>query len=118
MRSARRGDPADRGSVTAEFAVALPAVLLLLAVLLGGIRLGGLQLLAQDAAADAARALGRGEGDAAVRSRLAGVLPGASLAVDRGGDLVCVHVGVPPAGLAALAPIRLAAHSCAHAAGG
>lgn len=110
MRWVRPAETGDRGSVTAEFAVALPAVLLLLAVLLGGIRLGGAHLIAQDAAADAARALGRGDGEAAV-------LPGAGLDVQRRDGLVCARVGVPSSGLAALAGVRLSGHSCAHAEG-
>lgn len=117
MRWVRPAETGDRGSVTAEFAVALPAVLLLLAVLLGGIRLGGAHLIAQDAAADAARALGRGDGEAAVRGRLAAVLPGAGLDVQRRDGLVCARVGVPSSGLAALAGVRLSGRSCAHAEG-
>ena len=51
----------DRGAVTAEVAVTLPVVVLVLAACLGSLGLATAQLRAQDAAADAARLLGRGE---------------------------------------------------------
>ena len=69
--------PADeRGSVVAEFAVAMPAVLLVLATALGGVQLAGLQLQAQDAAADAARSYARGESAGVVAGRLQRQVPG------------------------------------------
>lgn len=64
-----------RGAVTAEFAVALPAVLLLLALLLAGSAAGVTQLRLEEAARAGARALARGEDAAAVDAivrRLAG----------------------------------------------
>jgi len=103
----------DRGSVTAEFAVALPAVLLLLTLLLGAVRLAGLQLVAQDAAADAARSLGRGDGADAVRARLERQLPGARLSSSSDDGLVCASVEAPTSGPAALLGLRPAARSCA-----
>ena len=100
----------DRGSVTAEFAVALPAVVLVLAACLSGMRLAGDQLRVQDAAAVAARAAARG-GDAGVASRL---VPGSTTTrADRDG-LVCVRVSMPAADpLGALASMTLTASSCA-----
>ena len=44
----------ERGSVTAEFAIALPAVILVLACSLSGLQIAGQQLRLQDAAASAA----------------------------------------------------------------
>jgi len=100
----------DRGSVTAEFAVTLPAVVLVLAACLSGMRLAGDQLRVQDAAAVAARAAARG-GDAGVASRL---IPGSTTTrADRDG-LVCVRVSLPAADpLGALAGFTLTASSCA-----
>ena len=108
---ARRSD--ERGSAVAEFAVALPAVLLVLATVLGGVQLGTLQLRLQDASADAARSLGRGDSGPALASRLARQAPSARWSVTRPAGLVCVHLAAsaaPPAGLLGL---PVAATSCA-----
>ena len=71
-------DGLERGSVAAEFAVAMPAVLLVLATALGGVQLAGLQLQAQDAAADAARSYARGESAGSGRRAAARQVPGAA----------------------------------------
>ena len=93
--------------MTAEFAVAVPAVLLVLAACLGGLRLGAERLRVVDAAAQVARAAARGDDDAA---SAAGRI-GAAAEVRRSGDLVCadVRLAVPLLGL----PVPLAATSCA-----
>lgn len=54
------------GAVTAEFAVALPAVVMLLAMLLAGSAAGVTQLRLEEAARAGARALARGEEPASV----------------------------------------------------
>jgi len=103
----------DRGSAVAEFAVALPAVLLVLATVLGGVQLGTLQLRLQDAAADAARSFGRGDPTPAVASRITRQASSARWSVTRPAGLVCVHLvasAAPPAGLLGLSA---AATSCA-----
>ena len=56
----------SRGAVTAEFAVALPAVIMLLAMLLAGSAAGITQLRLEEAARAGARALARGEEPATV----------------------------------------------------
>jgi hypothetical protein len=69
-----------------------------------------------DAAADAARALGRGESAAeagAIADRVSG---GAALAVAEDGQFVCVTLRAPGRGI--LAPIELQAESCAVTGGG
>jgi Flp pilus assembly protein TadG len=74
-----------RGAVTAEFAVALPAVLLLLALLLSGAAAGVTQLRLEEAARAGARALARGEDPAAVEGivrALAGTTAAASVVAD------------------------------------
>jgi Flp pilus assembly protein TadG len=79
--------------VTAEFAVALPAVLLLLALLLAGAAAGATQLRLEEAALAGARALARGESPAvaeAIVSRLAGASATAAIAAD--GEWVSVTV--------------------------
>lgn len=103
----------ERGSATAEFAVVFPALLGVVALLLGGIQVAGLQLRAQDAAADAARGLGRGDSAAAVAARLERQLPGASLSSWLAGDLRCVRVEVVPTGPVAVLGLRARAGACA-----
>ena len=107
----RAGD--DRGSAVAEFAVALPAVLLVLATVLGGVQLGTLQLRLQDAATDAARSIGRGDLGPGVASGIARQAPSAAWSVTRPAGLVCVHLvasAAPPAGALGLSAT---ATSCA-----
>jgi hypothetical protein len=104
---------ADRGSATAEFALAFPAVLGVVALLLGGVQVAALQVRAQDAAADAARGLARGDASAVVSSRLDRQLPGATLSSWADGELRCVRVAVAPAGPVAVLGLRAVADSCA-----
>ena len=54
-------DSSEAGAVTAEFAVALPAVIFLLALLLGSIATGVVQLQLEESARVGARAAARGE---------------------------------------------------------
>lgn len=103
----------DRGSVAAEFAVAMPAVLLVLATALGGIQIAALQLRAQDAAADAARSYARGDPGSVVTARLSRQVPGASVARTTVGDLVCATVTATPTGPSARLGISVGATSCA-----
>lgn len=100
----------DRGSVVAEFAVALPAVALV--ILLGAGTLGACarQVRLQDAAADAARLAARGESDSRVHETVGSAGGGASATISYRGDLVCVTASTSSAGLL---PIGLSAVSCA-----
>lgn len=77
---------ADRGSVTAEFAIALPAVVAVLALCLSGLQIVGQQVRLQDATAAAARAAARGDPTAA----LARLVPGATATTRSDSDLTCV----------------------------
>jgi hypothetical protein len=103
----------ERGAATAEFAIALPALALILAIAVGAILVAGLQVRAQDAAADAARGLARGDSTGVVGARLDRHLPGASLESWREGDLVCVRVSIAPAGTVGLVGVRARGQSCA-----
>lgn len=94
----------DRGSITAEFAIALPAVIAVLALCLSGVQVAGQQLRLQDAAAVAARAAARGDGTAVVQ-RLS---PGSAVSQWTEGDLVCVGLTTPAAW-----GLTLTSHSCA-----
>jgi hypothetical protein len=112
MRSGNRGTEA--GSVTAEFAAALPAAVVVLALCLGGIQTVGQQVRLMDAAADAARLLARGDPPAAARERVARSVGAASFTVESEGDFRCVHLSATPAFLptrALGAPVT--ARSCA-----
>lgn len=112
MRSRSR---ADRGSVTAEFAIALPAVVLVLAACLGAGQAVALQVRVQDAAAAAARQLARGDPGAA-RALVSRLVPGASVTANPRADLVCATVAAHPGGL--LSAMWVTATSCALAEGG
>ncbi|HQG68802.1 MAG TPA: TadE family type IV pilus minor pilin [Rhodoglobus sp.] len=106
MRCRFRAD--DHGSVTAEFAVALPAVILVLAACLTGMQAVGQQLRLADAAAHAARSLARGESADVAAARAAREVPGASITQSADGDLTCV-TGSAPAALG----LTVTASSCA-----
>lgn len=104
----------DRGSVAAEFAVTMPAVLLVLALSVGALGAAVHQVRLADAAADAARALGRGEPVSSAGALSAQLAPGSTLTTSSEGDLVCAEVSRPwalPGGRAT--GIRLAARACA-----
>ena len=106
----RLGD--DRGSVVAEFAVALPALAVVVVLGAGILAAGARQVRLQDAVADAARLAARGESADRVVALVAAVAPGASATVTSTDDLVCV-TGAVRAGI----PLTLTATSCALAGG-
>ena len=110
-----RGRPDDRGSAAAELALALPAVVLVLALGVGALGATARQVALQDATADAARLLGRGESAAAAGAALVRAVPGSSWSSSSSGDLVCVSVrsDVAVGGLR----MPLTASSCALAGG-
>jgi len=85
----------DRGSVTAEFAAGVPAVLLVLAFCLGAVQLVAQQLRLTDAAGMAARSLARGDGETATADRVAAAVGSAALSREREGPFVCVSLSMP-----------------------
>lgn len=111
LSRAERGEGGwgDRGSVTAEFAAVLPAVVLVLVAALGGMQVAGEQLRLQAAVTDAARMLGRG--DAGAASRVGDAVHGATLAQSRRGDLICAETRAPTA-LGILSSLTLRASAC------
>lgn len=110
-RSPRLAARGDRGAVTAETAIAIPAVVLVLVASLQGVGAATVLLRAQDAAADAARSLARGDPASASAAQTAAALPGGVLASDRSEGVVCATVSARPSILAI--PIALSARSCA-----
>lgn len=102
----------DRGSVAAELALALPAVVLTLLLGAGALSAASRQVSLQDAAADAARLLGRGEGAGAAAGAVSAAVPGAGIASRSEGDLVCVTASTEVA-IGGLLTLPLHASSCA-----
>ena len=114
MRSAS-GSRTDRGSVTAEFATALPAVVLVLAGCLGAVQVVGVQVRLTDASAAAARSLSRGDTPGRAAGLVAGAVSGASLSAERRGEFVCAVVTATGSGL--FAGLTLESRSCSLAGG-
>ena len=117
-RGARRRlppTPECRGAVTAEFAVALPSVVLLLALLLAGSAAGVTQLRVEEAARGGARALARGADAVEVGGivrRLAGDTAGSEVTLD--GEWLSVTVsGRVPGAVGTLIPWTLSASAWA-----
>ena len=82
--------------VTAEIAVTIPAVVLVLVLALAGISLGTDRLRCQDAARLAARELARGESaDRARADAVRALPPGATVTLGRSGRTVSVTVLIP-----------------------
>lgn len=99
MRRIRRdaealSSPASlRGSVTAEFAVAVPAVIVLLGILLSAGSAAMCQVRVEEAARAGARVIARGEGPDAVAQEIARVAGSeAEHAVDSSAGVVTVRV--------------------------
>ncbi|MFD6700839.1 MULTISPECIES: TadE family type IV pilus minor pilin [unclassified Microbacterium] len=88
------GHDRQRGSATAELAVALPIVVLVMLLGAGVVGAGTRLVSLQDAAADAARILGRGDADGDADAVVRRADPAAGIAVSRSDGLVCVTAGV------------------------
>ncbi len=110
MSAQRPGD--ERGSVVAEFAVALPAVLLVLLLCIAALGAGARLVRLQDAVADAARLAARGEPADRVQAAVAVAATGATAVIEDRGDIVCV-IGSAPT----MFSLRLSATGCALAGG-
>ncbi|HEU0257271.1 MAG TPA: TadE family type IV pilus minor pilin [Microbacteriaceae bacterium] len=99
--------------MTAELAVALPAVLVVLAGCLGCVHVVARQAALVTAAATVARSLARGDDPAHAGSVLQRLADDASFRHESRGDLVCVDVSAS-AGLGPSGPrLPLSAHACA-----
>lgn len=95
----------DRGSVTAEYAVLLPAAALVLGAAINVAVVGIDQVRLEEAAAAAARQLARGE-DTSVVTSTVHTMAGTEVTVDTSatGDWATVHVTKSAPGPAALLP--------------
>lgn len=105
----------DAGSVTAEFAVVLPAIVVTLALGAAALAACGRQVRLQDAAADAARLVARGEPLARAQQAVASAVAGATISVGNRDDLVCVTAAAPARLPVPMPPLQ--AVSCALAGG-
>lgn len=115
VRSIRCRRGGDAGFATAETAVALPALVLLAAMLIWAVLAAAAQIRCVDAARVGARAAARGEADPAALARSAAP-PGADVRVAVDADTVRVTVDAPcpaPGQLAALLSVRLGAAAVA-----
>ena len=103
----RRTAARESGMVTAETAVVLPVLLLVLAGAVAVVVVVGAQLRCVDAAREGARAAARGEPPAAVAEIVRRAAPaGAAVSVTRNGDEVRVAVAVDVAPLGPV-PLRI-----------
>jgi hypothetical protein len=101
------GEAGDAGMATAELAVALPGLALVVGLLLWSIQLAGVHLACGAAAREAARALARGESPASMADRVGALPKGARLVVQERPESWQVSVRLPVRGgqgLAALLP--------------
>jgi hypothetical protein len=112
----RGGETAERGSATVEIAVALPALVLIVAIALWGVSVAAAHVACVDAARAGARAAARGEPPPAVRAAvLRGAPSGARVTTRRDGEFTRVDVTVelrPPA-LSGLPAIVVREHAVA-----
>ena len=74
-------DAAEEGVITAEFAVALPAVTVVLALCLGAASTGVAQLKVEESARTAARSAARGDSEAQIRSAVSRIDPAQSVQI-------------------------------------
>lgn len=116
VRRSHRQLGGERGSVAAELAVALPAALLALLFGVGALSAAATQVSLQDAAADAARLLGRGESAARAAGAVRASVADAQLSSRTSGDMICATTAVDLR-VGRIISIPLRASSCALAGG-
>jgi hypothetical protein len=116
-RSSRSSTFGQRGMVTAEFAVVLPAVVFVLALSVGALGLASDQIRCVDAARAGARAAARGDSAGAVILAASRAAPSdAVVSLATTGDIVIVSVVSGPRVAAGLLPAWIRASSTASAA--
>ncbi|MFB6477530.1 TadE family type IV pilus minor pilin [Streptomyces virginiae] len=103
----------DRGYVTAEAALVIPALVLFAALLVWALMAAAAQIRCVDAARAGARAAARSEPvEVAQAAARAAAPPGARVELERAGDLWRVRVVAPAPGPGGL-PVRLGAQAVA-----
>lgn len=101
----------ERGAVTAEFAVVLPAIVIVLGLVVGGILLATHRITLVSLAGEIARAEARGD-DSVARAALARVNGGVKIHRSEEGLLHCVTLRSTP-GRGMLSRLVVSANSCA-----
>lgn len=101
----------ERGTVTAEFAVVMPAVLVVLGLVIGGVFIAAHRITLVSLAAEVARLEARGDTDRA-RARLDEAQGAITVQRDRSGSLLCVTLRASP-GRGMLSAIAIESRSCA-----
>lgn len=101
----------ERGSVTAEFAIALPVVLMVLVLAVGSIMIATQRLVLNSAAAEIARHEARGD-SAAASAVIGGLDAGPNIARSAVGPLHCVTLSMNP-GRGLLSAISISGRGCA-----
>lgn len=105
----------SEGSVTAELAMVLPAILVVLSILLQALVAAGLHLTNASLARQAVRDLSRGTDFSVVENFLAQANSSARASQQRQGDFVCVRLiqDLGPGPLALVMP-EVSVRECAH----
>jgi Flp pilus assembly protein TadG len=104
----------ERGTVTAEFAVVLTAVLIVLALCIASVVVIGEQVELASLASSSARMLARGDSPGAVRSAVDASAAGTSFSQGADGAFVCVELQrAPRFGTLGLGRVLLSARACA-----
>lgn len=101
----------QRGAVTAEFVIVLPAVLIVMSLAVGAVMLATHRLTLTSAAAEIARLEARGE-TASAMSRLEALGDGVHISRSAEGSLSCVTLQSQPLG-GALGVVSVASRACA-----
>lgn len=101
----------ERGAVTAEFAIAVPAVLLVLCLVIGAINLSAERVALAGLTGDLARLEARGD-RALAAERLAGFGGSPEIAAERRGGLLCVRAR-SSSGLGLPAALSVSVEACA-----
>jgi Flp pilus assembly protein TadG len=114
-----RGVASEQGSVAAEFVVVIPAVILVLICGLTSIQIVGQQVRLQDASADVARILSRGDTIELATSVARRASAEARINTTHPSGLICVTIAAPaPSPVGTLLALTLTAKSCALDGGG
>lgn len=85
----------ERGTVTAEYAIGIPAVLAVLGLALAALRWGMDGVTGTTVAAETAFAIARGRDEATALSKAADLLPTADWSATVAGGRVCVAGSIP-----------------------
>lgn len=111
--SAKRRLRGERGSISAEFALVMPAVLVLLALSLGVLAAGTTRGRLWDVAGQSARSFARGDPEESIAAQAHTLLPGVAVSLAGQENLVCATAGIPVSGVVGrFLPLRLEARVC------